>query len=90
MAGRQVAWPAGQHLQLAVQALQQRMGREQMDPCRGQFERQRNALQTRADLDDRANVRGGDHEIVLHGLSARDEQAHRFVLHDRFQRRQRL
>jgi hypothetical protein len=56
LAGRQVARAAGEERQRVCQAGQQRLGREQLDACRGQLDRQRQAVQPLADLGDRWRV----------------------------------
>ncbi len=64
------------------------MRREQPDEGRGQFDRQREAVEAMADLGHGGGIGAGHREVGLHGLRPLDKEAHGLVLAQLLERRQ--
>ena len=77
MAARRRAGPAGQYREDVVQALRQLCGRQDPYPRGGQLDRQRQAVQATADLQDRGGVVVGDAERRPDQLGPLFEEADR-------------
>ena len=73
----------GQQLKLIVQARRELIGRQHVHPCRGQLERERNSVESAADVDDRR--RGVS--IQRERLIARARPIDRFADSERHDRR---
>ncbi len=73
---RQISCPASQQLEPAFESLQHRRWREHPHASCGQLNRQRKAIQPRADLRYRRSVLRREREVWLHGCDALDEQRH--------------
>ena len=80
LAGQGRPAPARQQPEAVVQARGNLLGRQQADPRRRQFNRQRDAIQPGTELHDGGRVRAGNGEAGLDRLSALGEQAHRLGL----------
>ena len=78
LAGRQIARAAGQHVQglRAAQAGQQGGWRQQPGPRGGQLDRQRQAIQPRADLGNHRGIFRREREVGAHRLRACHKQRH--------------
>ena len=63
-----------EHVEAFVEARAQAFDAEQRHPRRGEFDRERNAVQPPADLDDRRRMRGRQREVRIDRLRARDEE----------------
>ena len=85
---RQVARPAHEKAQPMAELREHALRRQHPHPRRGEFDRQRQAVEPVADLRHRGSVLVGDREGGLHRHRALDEQGHRFVLGQSIQRRQ--
>ena len=66
-----------QELEPLAQAHEDLARREQLDPCGGQLERERQPVQAHAELGDRLGVRLGELEVGPRIAGAIDEQAYR-------------
>ena len=73
----QVHGAGSQHVERVSQPAQELVGIEDPDAGRGQLDRQRQALQTPADLNNRTSVVLGEGEIVAHSRGPVDKQRHR-------------
>ena len=80
LAGRQVARPGRQDVELLVEAGQDRLRRQDLDPGRGQLDGQRHAVEPGADGGDGRRVLVGDREPGLDRDGPLDEQADGGVL----------
>ena len=83
---RAIAAAAGEKIQPVAQARQHRLGSEDVDPRRGQLDRQGEAVQPRADLRNGGRILVGDAEVRLDCHRPLDEQGDRFVLRQRLDR----
>ena len=70
-----------ERVELVGEALEQRLGREQLGPGGGELERKREPVEAVAELDD--GVRGGD--VRSHGLRTLAEESHGLVAHERWE-----
>ncbi|MCC2629686.1 MAG: hypothetical protein K0S14_3336, partial [Thermomicrobiales bacterium] len=87
---RQVAGASRQQRQALLQALEQRVRREQLDEGRGQFDGQRQAIEPMANLRHSRGVGSGHREAGLHGLRPLDKKANCLELKHVLERRQVL
>ena len=78
-----VAYTARQHRQALAQPSEQRWWRQQFDAGRGQFNRQRQAIQAGTDLGDCRGAGIAHLEIGLERLGACNEECHRLILRQR-------
>ena len=69
---------AGEQPEPIVERAGDLLGRQGLDPCRGELDREWNPVQSPADLDDRVRVLRGERERGLHGACPIDEQPDRF------------
>src|SRR5262245_28264941 len=74
MAVRQIAGTTCQHLERAVEPVEQLLAREQICPHRCQLDGKGQAVEPPADAADRGGVGLGEPEVALHGSSSLDEQ----------------
>jgi len=79
VAGRGIARAAGEEVEPLPETLEQRPRRQQLDPCRGQLESERQSVERDADLRDRRGVVGGEREVVPGGAGTSDEEGDRLV-----------
>ncbi len=75
--------PSGEEPESIIQARRDLFHRKDFDPCRREFNRQRDAIQALADLSHRRRVLIGYLELRLGGQGAIDEEPHGFVLRER-------
>ena len=86
----QVTAPAGQQPQRMLQPPADRLRRQQLDPRRGQLDRQRQPVKPAHDLGDRGGVLLVNGETRRHGRGPLSEQPHRFTRSHRGERDLRL
>jgi len=77
---RQIARAAGEELEALLQPGEQRPRGEELRPGGGELDREREPVETDADLGNRRRVRVRDREVGLHGLPPLDEERDRIVL----------
>ena len=82
LARGEIARPALEDVQPAVEPSQQRIWREQTDARGGKLDGQRQAVQPRTDLDHGRGIVGRDLEAGLDRLRAIDEEANRICTPD--------
>ena len=78
----QVAGAGREDAELVLETLEDRLGLEQLDPRRGELDRQRHAVQPGADPGDGRSVLVRHREVRPNGDGAGDEQPDRLVLRD--------
>jgi hypothetical protein len=84
LARRQISIAASQHGQPLIQSRQECRRREDLDPGRGQFDSQWQAVYPAANLSDRVGILGREVNVPIHGLRSREEQLHCLRSHHRF------
>ena len=87
LALRQVTGAPDEQGQGLIQPGDQRRGRQELDPCRRQFERQGQAIEPLGDPGDGGRVLLAKDEIRSRGAGAVDEQPHRLAVRHRGDRR---